>query len=204
MTATDWTLAACRDHPERMFPDSPAQTVAAKRVCAGCPVQATCLRRALEVREPWGVWGGLTVAERERHRAGRLMRVCVACRLIHVPAQPERARCVACHPDPGRLAPHQDLIAALAVASWNPTEIGALVGVAGPSVSAALRRWGVPVVRGTGRGVSQPCGTLAAVRRHQRHGERLDAACRLAAQDASAMKERRRGGRRRGRGRVAA
>lgn len=37
----------------------------AKAVCADCPVIGTCLDHALTVREPYGVWGGLTVEERE-------------------------------------------------------------------------------------------------------------------------------------------
>jgi WhiB family transcriptional regulator, redox-sensing transcriptional regulator len=37
---------------------------AAKRVCRGCPVRAECAAHALTVREPYGVWGGFTEAER--------------------------------------------------------------------------------------------------------------------------------------------
>ncbi len=37
---------------------------AAKEVCAGCPVLSQCRQHALTVREPYGVWGGLTEAER--------------------------------------------------------------------------------------------------------------------------------------------
>lgn len=37
---------------------------AAKRVCAGCPVMAECREHALRMPEPYGVWGGLTAAER--------------------------------------------------------------------------------------------------------------------------------------------
>lgn len=37
---------------------------AAKEVCAQCPVRTECLRHALRVREPYGVWGGLTEEER--------------------------------------------------------------------------------------------------------------------------------------------
>ncbi|MER6400480.1 MULTISPECIES: WhiB family transcriptional regulator [unclassified Kitasatospora] len=36
----------------------------AKRICRGCPVREECLRHALEVREPYGVWGGLSETER--------------------------------------------------------------------------------------------------------------------------------------------
>ncbi|MFJ9948331.1 WhiB family transcriptional regulator [Kitasatospora sp. NPDC091207] len=37
---------------------------AAKQVCARCPVADACREHALEVREPYGVWGGLTEDER--------------------------------------------------------------------------------------------------------------------------------------------
>jgi len=37
-------------------------------VCAGCPVLAACRRHAMSAREPYGVWGGMTEAERERIR----------------------------------------------------------------------------------------------------------------------------------------
>ncbi|MDH6143508.1 MULTISPECIES: WhiB family transcriptional regulator [Kitasatospora] len=37
---------------------------AAKQVCARCPVRDACLSHALRVREPYGVWGGLTEDER--------------------------------------------------------------------------------------------------------------------------------------------
>jgi WhiB family redox-sensing transcriptional regulator len=38
----------------------------AKRVCVSCEVQAPCLLWALDHREPEGIWGGLTEAERRR------------------------------------------------------------------------------------------------------------------------------------------
>ena len=37
----------------------------AKAVCRDCPVLLTCREHALRVREPYGVWGGLTESERE-------------------------------------------------------------------------------------------------------------------------------------------
>jgi WhiB family redox-sensing transcriptional regulator len=43
----------------------------AKAICASCPVQSNCLSWALRTREPYGVWGGLSVEEREQ----RLMRL---------------------------------------------------------------------------------------------------------------------------------
>jgi WhiB family transcriptional regulator, redox-sensing transcriptional regulator len=39
---------------------------AAKRVCGSCPVVHQCREHALETREPYGVWGGLTESERAR------------------------------------------------------------------------------------------------------------------------------------------
>lgn len=41
-----------------------AREAAAKRVCAGCPVMVECREHALLQPEPYGVWGGLTAAER--------------------------------------------------------------------------------------------------------------------------------------------
>ena len=39
---------------------------AAKAVCQTCPVRAECAAHALAAREPYGVWGGFTEAERLR------------------------------------------------------------------------------------------------------------------------------------------
>lgn len=36
----------------------------AKQICRSCPVRLECLEYALEIREEWGIWGGLTPAER--------------------------------------------------------------------------------------------------------------------------------------------
>lgn len=41
-----------------------ARERAAKTYCARCPVVAKCLAHALAVKEPYGVWGGLTAGER--------------------------------------------------------------------------------------------------------------------------------------------
>ncbi len=69
----DWQLrAACRGtdtatfyHPENeRGPSRTRRELRAKAVCAGCPVVQNCLRWALAAREPYGVWGGLTVDER--------------------------------------------------------------------------------------------------------------------------------------------
>ena len=65
--------AACRDldssvffHPENeRGPAKVDRDHRAKVICAGCPVIESCRRHALAVHEPYGVWGGLTVTERD-------------------------------------------------------------------------------------------------------------------------------------------
>src|SRR5215207_10048767 len=68
----DWQLrAACRGmdsalffHPEGERGEArTARDLAAKAVCAGCPVAVQCARHALRVKEPYGVWGGLSEDE---------------------------------------------------------------------------------------------------------------------------------------------
>jgi WhiB family redox-sensing transcriptional regulator len=70
----EWQLqGACRRtdpdtffHPEgERGPRKEARDRAAKAICAGCPVLVQCRRHSLQVREPYGVWGGLTEEERE-------------------------------------------------------------------------------------------------------------------------------------------
>jgi len=69
-----WHLnAACRG-PESMlfFPpsaperreDRDAREARAKQICLSCAVRSECLEFAVRVREPHGIWGGLTEAER--------------------------------------------------------------------------------------------------------------------------------------------
>lgn len=73
----DWrTNAPCRsEDPELFFPigtSGPAlvQIEQAKAVCRRCPVMERCLQWALETRQDFGVWGGLSEDERLR-RSGR-------------------------------------------------------------------------------------------------------------------------------------
>ena len=43
----------------------------AKAICNVCPVNAECLEFALEIREPYGIWGSLTETERRQVLARR-------------------------------------------------------------------------------------------------------------------------------------
>lgn len=83
LSTYDWqTSGSCRRaDPELFFLESvrghakARQVAAAKAVCAACPVQQNCLEHGLTVHEPYGIWGGLTVEERqERWRQQRRAR----------------------------------------------------------------------------------------------------------------------------------
>jgi len=63
VTRSDWwDQAACRDLTGGLvglfFSEELHDIAQAKRICATCPVLASCLEGAIERREPWGVWGG--------------------------------------------------------------------------------------------------------------------------------------------------
>ncbi len=71
----DWQLdGACRGEDPNLFfhPEGErgaareARETAAKAICAQCPVLRECAEHALAVREPYGVWGGMSEDERER------------------------------------------------------------------------------------------------------------------------------------------
>src|SRR5262249_31337079 len=74
MTERTWQLrAACRGPESVLFfpPTTPerkderdAREAKAKAICHACPGQAEGLDYALSLREPHGIWGGLTEAER--------------------------------------------------------------------------------------------------------------------------------------------
>lgn len=69
----DWQLdARCRTEPvETFFPPQGTRGAALRRIemvakehCALCPVRDPCRRYAMESREPFGIWGGLSASER--------------------------------------------------------------------------------------------------------------------------------------------
>ena len=71
----DWQRnGACRGRDSAQFfhPDGERgasrlrREIAAKALCRSCPVRPECAAHALAAREPYGVWGGFTEAERLR------------------------------------------------------------------------------------------------------------------------------------------
>jgi WhiB family transcriptional regulator, redox-sensing transcriptional regulator len=59
--------AACRSSglTHLFFTDDDESIVEAKKVCQGCLVRVACLAHAIALRDPEGIWGGLTGAERK-------------------------------------------------------------------------------------------------------------------------------------------
>lgn len=65
----------CRgNHSYLFFPPSTVERkeererreIKAKAICAVCPVNGDCVEFALEIKEPYGIWGGLTETERRQ------------------------------------------------------------------------------------------------------------------------------------------
>ena len=71
----DWQLnALCRgNHAYLFFPPSAFERkeererreMKAKAICGVCPVMEPCSSHAIQIREPFGIWGGLTETERK-------------------------------------------------------------------------------------------------------------------------------------------
>ncbi|GBD85060.1 putative transcriptional regulator WhiB3 [bacterium BMS3Abin02] len=62
----------CGNHSHLFFPPSAFERkdererreARARAICKVCPVREECLRAALDIKEPYGIWGGLTEGER--------------------------------------------------------------------------------------------------------------------------------------------
>ena len=76
----EWQFeGACRETGSESFyhPDGERgaarrlRDAAAKEICTGCPVMLACREHALAIREPFGVWGGMTEDERQAALAER-------------------------------------------------------------------------------------------------------------------------------------
>jgi WhiB family redox-sensing transcriptional regulator len=67
-SVTAWmAMGNCRNYPPAVFfPSDGVGVDRARKICADCPVSATCLEYALAERIEHGVWGGCS--ERERRR----------------------------------------------------------------------------------------------------------------------------------------
>ncbi len=68
-------VALCRGNRSHLFfPPSKSERkdererreIRAKAVCTVCSVRGDCLDFAMEIKEPYGIWGGLTESERRQ------------------------------------------------------------------------------------------------------------------------------------------
>jgi Transcription factor WhiB len=111
VASLDWMEdAACLGmDPRLFFPDTPEDTLRARRVCGGCEVAAQCMEHAQRTGATEGIWGGLSSGQRRppltdptdtgacgtyptgynRHRTAR-ERVCEECRMAMKRARLER------------------------------------------------------------------------------------------------------------------
>ena len=73
MLFVDTSRARCKDQPTEIFfaADNARgakvrrNELRAKQLCQSCPILEPCRSYALNAREPYGVWGGLTPLERQ-------------------------------------------------------------------------------------------------------------------------------------------
>lgn len=83
MPIQEWReRALCRKYdPELFYPSSDERSpkgqtdrARAKAICRRCPVAADCLAYALETREDYGVWGGMSESDRRALRRTNWLR----------------------------------------------------------------------------------------------------------------------------------
>lgn len=74
----DWTRGACHGVERDTFFDATLESVA-QRICAGCEIRLECGHYAIMAREEFGVWGGLTEAQRRNMTSKRVRVRCPGC-----------------------------------------------------------------------------------------------------------------------------
>ena len=103
----DWRhRAACIDAPPNLFVDAadgdqPSQepyfpTAKHLRYCDPCPVRTECLAYALDTRQDYGIWGGLSSYQRRQLRRPRSRPTCVSCGSGQILAGRNDEVCCAC------------------------------------------------------------------------------------------------------------
>lgn len=69
MRGEDWRPSApCAqiNDGDLWFPEEKQHADPAKRICARCPYKAPCLLGAIERKERFGIWGGMTIPQIRR------------------------------------------------------------------------------------------------------------------------------------------
>ena len=189
-------LSRCRDVPVEMVPDdgdAGSAVLAAKMTCVSCVVKADCLAYVTDNGPQYGIWGGLTMAERDRLRLARQPKAkpserrevvkCEVCGLDCVPAIKAKQKCDSCltpADKPGSAEAFKPQIQRMIEDGKTYDEIANSLGLSRYVVSKACRNWGTPSKAGRKAGTWRkdvvmlaPCGTPAGRRRHQRRGEEM-------------------------------
>lgn len=77
METPDWIeRGACWKQPHLthlFFSDDPTEQRQAKALCFSCPVASQCLAGAMDRGEKFGIWGGMSPADRRRYKAERAL-----------------------------------------------------------------------------------------------------------------------------------
>lgn len=130
-----------------------------------------------------GVWGGLTLQERNTLAGlGRPPAPCPRCGLICVPVSCTTELCQQCDPKARiRYDEYRELITPLIADGWTYQQVADHLRLNKAAVGNACLRWDskAKTMSKRGRQPLKECGTLAAKTRHARHGESWqNCACR--------------------------
>lgn len=92
----DWTLGACRGVERNVFFDPECENEA-QQICNGCVIELECRHYALMANEEFGVWGGLTAAQRRNMKSKRVRVRCPGCGSTEVDKSQHRVEiCASC------------------------------------------------------------------------------------------------------------
>lgn len=160
-----------------------------KKICADCPVVSSCFAFAEQLTAAYGreyaqgVWGGLTLQERNTLAGlGRPPVPCPRCGLICVPVSYATELCQQCDPTSRiRYDDYREQITSLVSAGWTYQQVADRLRLNRSAVGNACLRWDSKAKTASKRGrrALRECGTLAAKTRHARHGESWqNCACR--------------------------
>lgn len=191
--STDWRRrAACRNLRQEMVPDDSFGEHLAKKLCADCPVVASCYAESEQITQRYGpayaegIWGGLTVRERGTMIGLQIPPApCPQCGLICVPVGYATDRCQAC--DPGTTLTYADYrpqIEQLIADELTYEQVADRLRLDKGALVSACGRWKIRSrTRSTRtRGAVKQCGTLAAKERHRkRHESWENCACKQVA-----------------------
>lgn len=179
----DWRVAAmCNGADVDMVPGPEGdhatrgeEVMAAKATCKNCLVKSVCLKES--TGQP-GIWAGLTLDERDRiTEGGQAIVACANCGMDCVPLDPEAPECDSCFVEEGKpRSPElfKNNIIAMIKSGARYGEIAEKYSLSKNAVAKACNRWGHRSFPGPRPDPDlAPCGTPAAVRRHQRHGEEM-------------------------------